>query len=347
MFRKISITLVLLALLSLAGGAVSADPVNGCYATASALTIKEGEAVTITLQCENIATSNNVFGFQIDAIPTGSYDVGTAPAVFTPGTFSELSTGMLTDLLVGSNTLGGLYAVSRRVNETVTATNFTLGSYALNSVENLTTDDGSIVVTVTDANFILSDNMGTELADMLRTVNDITVTVSDIDLAWLNGNVVVESEATNITSLDVIELVLGDRTPYGVADFIGNGTTFGVDTTYRFFEVGTPASNDELIITVSANMTGHLKCSNTVDLLDTGAVTDVTTKVGVSGTITLLAGDANDDGAIEIDDATAIGANFNAPVSDDRDINGDNVLNILDLVHVGRNYTALSGSCGA
>jgi hypothetical protein len=61
----------------------------------------------------------------------------------------------------------------------------------------------------------------------------------------------------------------------------------------------------------------------------------------------LLSGDADNDHDIDNADATLIGANIGTNAGDDRDVNGDGTVNVLDLVHVGRNFDTLAPtSCG-
>jgi hypothetical protein len=59
------------------------------------------------------------------------------------------------------------------------------------------------------------------------------------------------------------------------------------------------------------------------------------------GTITLVAGDTDDDGDVDVTDATFVGANFDAqvpPAPANADVNRDLRINISDLVLVGSNY---------
>lgn len=76
---------------------------------------------------------------------------------------------------------------------------------------------------------------------------------------------------------------------------------------------------------------------------------DIVVAVGGSaaiGSTTLLGGDANNDGVIDIGDLTCIGGDFGKPPppfgdcggTGSPDINADNVINILDLVLAGGNY---------
>lgn len=344
MFRKITLLVAVVALLGLVSFA-SADPVDGCYATASPLTVNEDESFTVTVQCENISTDNNVFGFQLGTQLAGDYDVPSMPEIYTAGTFADPSTGVLTEVVTGANLLTGYYAVTRKNNEVVNTEDFTLGSYALRAEDNLT-GNGSVIISLIDEQFILSDIHGSSLTGWLRDVHDVTVTITNLDLAWLSGDVVVRSDVDTISNLSLIELMLGNKA-YSASNVATFSNTFTMDVTHRYDEEGEPGDGT-LNVNVSADMSGHLMCSTSdVNLGDTGSATDVTTKVGVAGTITLLAGDADNDHDIDNADATLIGANIGTSPFDDRDINGDTIVNILDLVHVGRNFdTPAPTSCG-
>ncbi len=78
----------------------------------------------------------------------------------------------------------------------------------------------------------------------------------------------------------------------------------------------------------------HIPVSKTVAVEADGITVD-------AGADTLKAGDTNDDGVVDIADATFIGANFNAaapPAPANADMNGDALVDISDLVLVGSNY---------
>ena len=345
MFRKLALRMVLLVLMlvpMVMPGVVNADAsTDGCYISTSASTVKEDETFTVTVECANIPISNNVFGFQISTARSGDFVVADVPTSYTPGEFtSSASPGVV----VGENLLAGLYAVSRQGSDVVTETSFTLGSYTMTAEDNLTTD-GSITLTFTDADFMLSDNYGAELTSWLRTVNDVTVTVTDIDLAWLNGDIIVRSDTQEISNMAAINFQFGEYN-YPATNVATYTKTFTMVDTNQYTEAGTPASDGTLNFDASADITGHLARTNTINMGDSGSATNVDTLVGTTGTITLKAGDADDDDAIDIDDATLIGGNIGESASSEEDINGDGAINILDLVHVGRNYGSTIASCG-
>lgn len=54
--------------------------------------------------------------------------------------------------------------------------------------------------------------------------------------------------------------------------------------------------------------------------------------------VKLVAGDANDDGAINIADAALVAGAFNRSDLAQGDLNGDGIVNILDLVLVNSNF---------
>jgi hypothetical protein len=85
---------------------------------------------------------------------------------------------------------------------------------------------------------------------------------------------------------------------------------------------------------VSASGAGHLTTTYNV------TVTDDPQGVTV-GTLTLKAGDIDDNGTIDLTDAGFIGANFNQPVPpapEAADLNRDGTVNVRDLVLLGSNF---------
>lgn len=74
-------------------------------------------------------------------------------------------------------------------------------------------------------------------------------------------------------------------------------------------------------------------------------IVDTTGQIIDLGSSTLPAGDTDDNGTVDVLDATLIGANFDVqtpPAPANSDLNGDGVVNIKDLVLVGSNF-ALTG----
>jgi hypothetical protein len=78
----------------------------------------------------------------------------------------------------------------------------------------------------------------------------------------------------------------------------------------------------------------HLVTTRSVNVDAGGQTVDL-------GNIVLVAGDTNDDGTVDVADATFVGANFNLdvpPAPNNADMNRDLLVNISDLVLVGSNY---------
>ncbi len=106
----------------------------------------------------------------------------------------------------------------------------------------------------------------------------------------------------------------------------------GEDGAYNFAEV--PLGSYRVIVKAPQ----HIPSLYAVEV-----VTDSTTVTVEQGT--LRAGDVNSDGAVEIDDATFVGANFGLEIIPEiaqGDLNGDGLINITDLVLVGGNFGLVS-----
>lgn len=348
-------TALLITSLAVFAGTGNNDALTkGCYVNAPTQ-VNEGMNITVTSECAGIPTDNNVFGFQIGTSISGD-TAGSLPTSYEYGQFTLLAP---TEPLVGSNQLD-LYGISRQLTDVVDVTDFTLGSYVLTAVTNRTVD-GSIGIDFDDTTFNLSDNYGLALTGWLRTANDATIVVNDIDLAWLSGSVTVKSDSTAIGNVQNVTLNLGAKS-YGAASIAASDRSIlDMDVSYLYVEnalgvVGgsfeTAADSDNTLnIAVNADMWGHMACSSSaVNLGDTGATRTAASVIGTAGSITLLAGDANDDGSISITDFNILTADFGDTgaginVLYEGDFNLDESIDIFDLVHVGRNYTKTTSSC--
>lgn len=350
MFRKIALLVSIVAIFSMAIVVQGAGE-DGCYVTTdaplvgdpAAPQVNEDQDFTVTVRCDDVPTG--VAGIQVGTSWSGNFVNALLAATYTQGEFYNWAT----DPLAGTNSLTatGLYALARSAGDVEDATSFTVASFDMMAIDTLTAD-GSITINFDDEDFLLSDEDGLALLDQIRTINDVTVTVNDIDLAWLNGDAVVRSDVSTIASVNSVSLAIGGKTYNVPASGSTYTYTFDMDATYQYEEALSPDSDGTLLVNVSADMTGHMACSTSnVNLGDTGTATNVDSKVGNSGVITLLAGDADDDDDIDNADATLIGANYGVEINDEKDINGDDELNVLDLVHVGRNIDAPPASCNS
>jgi Carboxypeptidase regulatory-like domain/Dockerin type I domain len=75
--------------------------------------------------------------------------------------------------------------------------------------------------------------------------------------------------------------------------------------------------------------------------LSASATIDVQPGQGASVQVTLMAGDIDNNGVVDLADAGFIGANYGVqapPAPAQADLNGDGFINLVDLVLVGKNF---------
>lgn len=304
--------------------------VSGCYVEASAGSINEGTTFTATVKCNNFV---NVYGVQFGVTLAG--DAATTATSYTAGTFQTAATSPL----IGHNSLS-LYAVSRSGLDAATGA-FTLGSFLLTANKGLTSN-GSYTIGIPAAGFMVSDSLGGPITGLLQANPQAVVTITDIPLSQLSGTIRIKSDGS-VNALNGIDFNLGDGlTHYTAQTATGNYKDYPV-TALEY----TAVTDDALKAHVSLDMFSHLACSSDYILID--GINAVTSQIGVMGVITLKAGDvvSVSDNAINIQDTTAIGAQFGSSTpTGEVDVNQDGKVDIFDLVHMGRNYGAIQGSCG-
>lgn len=118
--------------------------------------------------------------------------------------------------------------------------------------------------------------------------------------------------------------------PVAVSLYNADGTLFAsvtvnLDGTFSF---QAPAG----IYTVFATASGFLSAQGTVTLASGGAST--------MPTISLLAGDIDNNNVIDQFDAMTLGMSYNTATPEAADLNNDSVINVLDLELLARNYRA-------
>jgi hypothetical protein len=223
-----------------------------------------------------------------------------------------------------SNTLS-LFGQSHTGTD-VSSGSFTLGSYELVADRFLTTD-GSVAITLD--NFLAGDRSGAPLS-VLAVNPNMSIVVNDIILTQLNGDVTLMSDGI-ITQISDATLTV-DNITYGPSSTANSSIAFTI-----------AQEGNVLDVPITASMSGHLDCTTTITIPD--GVSDAAISIG---TLTLKAGDVTDvggAGSVDIQDATAMGAVFGGSPTGEEDINGDGVIDILDLVHIGRNYNSTVESC--
>jgi hypothetical protein len=320
MFRKSIISLFMLIFIVMASTVSAGDPLlGGCYIDAPA-SVNEGQSFTVTMKCNNLLT---VYGAEFGTTLTGQ--ATTAATSYIPGTFTTSAVG---GVVVGTNTIAD-YAVSR-TGANIAVGNFTMGSYTATAASGITAN-GSATITV--QNFKMSTIAGVPITGLLQASPNATVIINNLNISTLSGNVTISSDGS-VTGIKDVALSL-DGVAYNQA---------AVANTWHAFNIPLGASYTDLNVDAVADMVSHLACSKTYTLLD-GA----NTAPAQIGTITLKAGDVvsvSGDTAINIQDATAIGAQFGSTSpTGEVDVNEDSIIDIYDLVHVGRNYGATQGTC--
>jgi hypothetical protein len=133
----------------------------------------------------------------------------------------------------------------------------------------------------------------------------------------INGNVKVEARAADNQAGHEVTAA-GD---------LGGVLTAATDTNGDFLINNAPADT----YTVTANSPGFLAATCTGVVHTTDALTTL-------NDVTLLAGDINDSGIIDITDAVAIGAVLGSTDPEVADLNLDGVVDILDLILMAANF---------
>jgi hypothetical protein len=281
---------------------------SACSINAPA-SVNEGTSFTATVECEDV---DNVYGFQLGTSASG--DVSTSASSYVPGSFV---TDAGSDYLSASNSLSN-YSVSRRSPVTAASGSFTLGSLDFMANSGLSAN-GSATLTIDS--LLLGDINGGAIT--VPIVNSTSVTIVDL----LTLNLTVASDGTVQQLRDVTASV--------DAESRGPQTAAGTSLILNFTDViSTPTP------LLTADMRSHLQCSGSLNL--TTSITNQTIHLK-AGDVVLNAADVT--ASINLFDAVTIGLAFGSAGSAEEDVNGDGTVNIFDLIHVGRNYGAITGLC--
>lgn len=280
---------------------------TGCSVEAPA-DVYQGDPFTLTLGCEGISSS--VFGFQV------GHEITAGTGLVTPQG-SNYTTGNIFQgqpTLIGSNTLS-LYALSLQAGGIQATGDFTLGSVDYTAVA-----PGQATFDL--INLILGDINGEAIAGVQAASSAVTVTIEDLILS-LSGSV----DPQGYAHADSLTLELEGSPVY--ANF--TKTFVPADGTTDFSYTNIKGHSDWLQV----DGPSHATCRELLTFpADAGNET-------LPSDLILRAGDVNDDDAIDLTDATAIGQQYGQPASGELDINNDGAINILDLIHVGRNYNTV------
>lgn len=336
-YRLVSIILSASFVFALVTSSVSAQTL-ACYIDVPA-SIDENQTLTVTFKCDDIPAPG-VFGVELDhfvddtdiTASSSGLKIGAVGQEYITGRGSTSATFTNGDLFDGQDTLniknanditGGLFVRSLS-NENGPQTPET-GDATVATVTYYLPQPGTLTISMDS--FILGDQNGVQLPDN-HTIDPVNITVNNLNLASLTGNIRREAYHATHTDRTAIILTIDGQAPTSIVNDAGGN---GADFTYA----ETLPLTSEIIIDAES----HLGCTSAEFVL--------VDEDNALGTLTLLAGDVNDDNAINITDSTAIGLDYGASAlaGEAADINDDQIINVLDIIHVGRNFGETIGTC--
>jgi hypothetical protein len=269
------------------------------------VSVNENDPFTATVTCTEQVSP--IFGFEF----AHSVDPSSPPIMAQTTTYDagDIFTGKA-DVFTLINDLNGGFAQSLLAPEVpLTITNsVTLGGVTYDT-------DLPGTVTLNLDTLILGDQSGLEIPTNVSATT--VVEILDLQLAEVEGRIQRETGADTGAAITLTIDTVPPTTTSIVDDWMN----------YAYPEI---VALDGLL---EADAPGHLHCSQTLNLEDE--------ILNILPDIVLLAGDVNDDDEINIaDGAIIVSARIgdSIPSGSIPDLNEDTEINILDLIHVGRNF---------
>src|SRR5258706_3673986 len=285
-------------------GAVFTFSVKGLQAGQAAIEctarVSKGDNVLTSLPSTG-AASLTIAGVAPTATFTPTPDVSPAP------TFTSTPNGSAT----ATSTPNGSATATSTPNGSETATSTPNGSETATS-----TQDGSATATATDTSTQAESPTPTftftpDVSPTPTFTSSPTSSATPIPSGSLTGQV-------NASKPVTVSLYNTDSSLAATVNANSDGT----------FTLQPPAGTYVFVATAS----GFLSAQASVTITDGSAST--------MPTISLLAGDIDNNNVIDQLDAMTIGMNYNAATPTAADLNNDNVINVLDLELLARNYRA-------
>ncbi len=284
-------------------------PDQACDITFSPATVYEGDSFTVTLGCNTLAA--DAYGIQTGHDASGL--LTTTDTAYAYGAFAN-TTGFSEFQNVYSNLSGGTFTGYLQGQATGVTAPFSIASIPYTTYIGQTADS---VANFNYTQLIVGDIDGAELVGSVPLGNLFSITI----LYKLSLDLSVDSDAIFAPNILGAQATV-DADSFGPQNIVPGTQVLSFTDE---FESSTP--------TVSADATGYLSCTSSLAL-----------PASLNNqTVTLTAGDANDDDTIDAGDVTAIITNYGTAASGD--VNGDATVNILDLIHVGRNFGQTAGTC--
>ncbi len=288
---------------------VNVDP--GCHVQAPA-SVNEGADFTASVVCTGV---DGAYGFQFGTSLAG--EATTKAGTFDPGDFVD---AVPPEQIYAVGDSFSAYSASRLAPAAAATGTFSLASGGFTANTNLLENK---TATLTLNPLLLGDISGANMNAAFASTTTITI----LDLLTLN--LTVKSDGGGIEQVrDVTASV--DSVTKGPASGPGNSLTLVFDD-----EISRPTSM------LTADMKSHLECTSDPFAL-TASVTDKTITLK-AGDVTTAAGEGS--ARINVSDSFIIGLAFGSAGAGQEDVNADGTVNVLDLIHVGRNYGAVTGAC--
>lgn len=282
---------------------------TNCFIDAPA-SVNENASFMASVTCDDTI---GVYGFEYDqSVDPSSPTITPQGITFTEG---NIFAGKSTFTLI--NDVNSGFAQSLVAPEIAVSGDFTLGSLTYD------TDDPGIATLNLD-NLILGDINGQPIS--ANVLGSSQISILDIPLASISGTIRRETGVDVTSAITILtDGVLPDST----------GTAGG------FFTFEYDEETVALDASLTVNAPGHVSCLTS----DLGLIDDT---VNILTAITLLAGDVDNNDTVDITDGSIIVQERflpgSAPVGTTPDLNEDTFINVLDIIHVGRNFSTVGPS---
>ncbi len=325
------------------------------------ITEDSAETASITVDCGTTSFTPNVFGietglaygdFNADDANNGADASDLLTTANVPvWTDANFATTGGSNVAVEGDTLD-LYFASKQTPSTGLATPGTLASVTFDSLPSIqlsNLEDEEPDALLICETLKLSDEAGSPISALcnydtvaVQDVLDATIDINTLNIqsdgSMASGNLGFtlslreEDDSTiNATTYDETDSTTGNGS---------NGAPEVLTSDNAYTNLTDAASPADVLL----DGVGHIDCIALEDF----ALRDLTFENSITGTVTLTAGDATGDFLVNSDDSDDIADDFGgAATTSETDINGDGTVNVLDLVHVGRNFGEGTGSLDA
>ncbi len=293
---------------------------SGCEIRFNPTVIYEGDQFTLTLGCNTL--SNEAYGVQIGYSFNEAFLIEQQSSSYMPGQFAKNANSNIFTLTNQVQPDSGYYIASRTNPAREVNAPFTIGDVSYKTRTGLTSDQQAIfsfspplINSNTEAELLISDINGDAILGAFTTTN---FALEVMDRSSLDISLLSESGAA-IIGVDGANGMIDQNNP----SIVQNNNLIWTDQ----FE-------DRVITINEADLLYHARCI--------GGVLIVNESLNVA-TINLLPGDADNDEDIDQADVAVIQNNYDG--SGSGDINRDGTVNVLDLIHIGRNLHVSNPRC--